>query len=414
MDGEEKPASFESTLSPRILYRSLPMNPIDDPKASGLHEHTRLAQAGSRWCSHTGAVSMPIYKSATFRHPGVGQSTGFDYSRTSNPTRKELETVLAAMEGAERALAFSTGMAAVDCVLRLFKPGDVIQVIEDLYGGTWRIMENLFRPWGLDIRYIDPLTVTDGKLGPHLLPESKGLFIESPTNPVMRVFDLRESVQAAHALGQIVIVDNTFQAFLCKPLELGADVVLFSGTKYLGGHNDLLCGVLAARTPELAERLGWLQNTTGAVLGPEDSWLLLRSLKTLPLRLARQEENASALAHWLWAHPRVVKVHYPGLADHPGHALHRSQSNGFGGMLSIEVDDPALVKQILERVKVWMYAESLGGVESLITFPVLQTHADIAVEVRERLGVNDRLLRLSVGIEHIDDLVADLAQALEV
>lgn len=390
------------------------MTSIDTQAAPGTHENTRLAQAGSRWCSRTGAVSMPIYKSATFRHPGVGQSTGFDYSRTSNPTRQELEAVLASLEGAERAFAFSTGMAAVDCVLRLFSPGDVIQVIEDLYGGTWRILEGLFRPWGLDIRYIDPLAVVDGKLGPHLLPESKGLFLETPTNPVLRVLDIKEAVEAAHALGQVVIVDNTFQPFLCKPLELGADVSLYSGTKYLSGHNDLLAGVLAARTPELAQRLGWLQNTTGAVLGPEDSWLMLRSLKTLPLRFSRQEENAAALAHWLWAHPRVTKVHFPGLADHPGHALQKSQSKGFGAMLSIEVDDPALVKQVLERVKVWMYAESLGGVESLITFPVLQTHADMLPEVRDRLGVTDRLLRLSVGIEHIDDLVADLAQALEI
>jgi cystathionine beta-lyase/cystathionine gamma-synthase len=384
-----------------------------EPNASGIHEHTRLAQAGSRWCERTGAVSMPVYRSATFRHPGVGQSTGFDYSRTSNPTRKELEDVLAAMEGAERALAFSSGMAAVDCVLRLFSPGDVVQVIEDLYGGTWRMLEKLFRPWGLDIRYIDPLAVKEGRLGPHLDPASKGLFLETPSNPVMRVLDLKEAIDAAHALGQVVIVDNTFQAFLCKPLELGADIALYSGTKYLGGHNDLLAGVLAARTPELAERLGWLQNTTGAVLGPDESWMLLRSLKTLPLRMARQEENAASLAHWLWAHPRIVKVLYPGLADHPGHALHRRQSKGFGAMLSVEVDDPALVKQVLERVKVWMYAESLGGVESLVTFPVLQTHADMLPEVRERLGVSDRLLRLSVGIEHIDDLVADLAQALE-
>ena len=390
------------------------MESHETASTASLHEHTLLAQAGSRWCERTGALTMPIYKSATFRHPGVGQSTGFDYSRTSNPTRKELEEVLATMEGASSALAFSTGMAAVDCVLRLFAPGDVIQVIEDLYGGTWRILESLFRPWGLDIRYIDPTTVEEGRLGPHLLPESKALFVETPTNPVLRVFDLREAAEAAHAQGQILIVDNTFQPFLCKPLELGADIALYSGTKYLGGHNDLLAGVLAARTPELAERLAWLQNTTGAVLGPEDSWLLLRSLKTLPLRFARQEENAQALAHWLWAHPRVLKVHYPGLTDHAGHELHRSQSKGFGAMLSIEVDQPELVNQVLERVKVWMYAESLGGVESLITFPVLQTHADMLPEVRARLGVSDRLLRLSVGVENIDDLVRDLAQALEV
>lgn len=374
------------------------------------HAETRLAQAGSRWCERTGAVSMPIYYSSTFRHPGPGVSTGFDYSRTANPTRSELENTLACLEGGVRALAFGSGMAAIDAVLRLFAPGDTVLVLEDLYGGTWRLLEKVFKPWGLHVRYLDP----DRPLPAQLSPEAKAVFVETPTNPLLRVIDLSSLIAAAHALNQLVIVDNTFLTFqLQRPLALGADVVVYSGTKFLGGHNDLLAGVLVARDEAIAERLAWIQNTSGAVLSPQDSWLLLRGLKTLDLRLERQQENARTVAVFLCNHPHVTVVHWPGLLSHPGHVIQNVQAKGPGSMLSFEVDRPDRVYAVLRKVQVFLYAESLGGCESLITFPVLQTHADMDPQVRARLGINERLLRVSVGIEHVDDLIADLKQALE-
>lgn len=374
------------------------------------HCETRLAQAGSRWCERTGAISMPIYHSSTFRHPGPGESTGFDYSRTSNPTRAELENTLATLEGGARALAFSSGMAAIDAVLRLFAPGDTLLVLEDLYGGTWRLLEGVFKPWGLQIRYLNP----DLPLPAQLTPEAKAVFVETPTNPLLRVIDLPGLIAAARALNQLVIVDNTFLTFqLQKPLELGADIALYSGTKFLAGHNDVLAGVLIARESAVAERLAWIQNTSGAVLGPQDSWLLLRGLKTLALRLERQQANARRVAEFLQGHAHVSVVHWPGLESHPAFTVQNQQASGPGAMLSFEVDRPERVYKILRKVQVFLYAESLGGCESLITFPVLQTHADMDPAVRARLGINDHLLRVSVGIEHVDDLVADLAQALE-
>jgi len=389
-------AKFSKTDLPRLPDKARP--------------ETRLAQAGSRWCERTGAVSMPIYHSSTFRHPAPGESTGFDYSRTSNPTRLELESTLASLEGGARALAFSSGMAAIDAVLRLFSPGDKILVLEDLYGGTWRLLEKIYRPWGLEIHYLDPTR----PLPDQLLPEAKAVFVESPTNPLLRVIDLAELANAAHSLDQVVIVDNTFLTFqLQKPLELGADIVVYSGTKFLGGHNDLLAGLLVARSSSCGENLAWLQNTTGAVLGPQDSWLLLRGLKTLSLRLERQQENARTVAVFLANHPHVTAVHWPGLRTHEGHTIQNRQSLGPGAMLSFEVDNPERVYTILRKVRIFLYAESLGGCESLITFPVLQTHADMDPQVRARLGINDRLLRVSVGVEHVDDLIEDLKYALE-
>lgn len=392
---------METPKTPELPFAPLP------PQA---HSSTRLAQAGSRWCQRTGAVSMPVYHSSTFRHPSLGQSTGFDYSRTANPTRSELENSLATLEGGARALAFSSGMAAIDACLRLFNPGDTVLVLEDLYGGTWRLLEGLYKPWGLKIHYLNP----DLPLAPQLLPHAKAVFVETPTNPLLRVIDLKELIATAHRLGQWVLVDNTFLTFqLQKPLELGADVTLYSGTKFLGGHNDLLAGILVARDPALGERLAWLQNTTGAVLSPQDSWLLLRGLKTLALRLERQQQNARTLAVFLENHPHVKAVHWPGLLTHPNHFIHNQQAFGPGAMLSFEVDRPERVAPLLNRVQVFLYAESLGGCESLITFPLAQTHADMAPAVRQRLGIHDRLLRVSVGIEHIDDLINDLKQALE-
>lgn len=374
---------------------------------------TLLAQAGSRWDEKTGAVSMPVYHSSTFRHPGLGQSTGYDYSRTANPTRSVLEQTLALAEGGEhtQAFAFSSGLAAIDTVIRLLQPGQRILVTEDLYGGTFRLFEKIFAPGGITATFID--TSNADAVRAAFTDDIAAVFLEVPSNPLLNIADIRLVADLAKSRGALTIVDNTFLTF-CRqqPLQLGADIVVYSATKYLGGHDDVLGGVVAAASPELAGKIGFLQNAVGAVLGPQDSWLLLRGLKTLPLRLARQEENALALARWLAQHPRVTRVYYPGLSDHPGHGLYKRQASGFGAMVSFEIDDPARVEAVLAGVQVFMFAESLGGVASLITFPAVQTHADIDHAERERLGINDRLLRLSVGIEDFEDLRGDLEEVL--
>lgn len=374
---------------------------------------THLAQAGARWDEQTGAVSMPVYHSSTFRHPGLGRSTGYDYSRTANPTRSVLEQTLALAEGGPgaRAFAFSSGLAAIDAIARLFKPGDRIVATEDLYGGTYRLFEKIFRLYGIDFVYVN--TADTATVQQAFTAEVAAVFVEVPSNPLLNVADIRTIAGLAVRNGALLIVDNTFLTFCCqRPLDLGADIAVYSGTKYLGGHDDVVAGIAITAKPELAEKIGFMQNAAGAILGPQDSWLLLRGLKTLPLRLARQEENALALARWLALHPRVTRVYYPGLPEHPGHELLKLQASGFGAMVSFEVADQATIEGILAGVRVFMFAESLGGVESLITFPAVQTHADIAPDVRERLGINDRLLRLSVGIEDIDDLRRDLEEVL--
>ncbi len=372
-----------------------------------------LAQAGSRWDDKTGAVSMPVYHSSTFRHPGLGRSTGFDYSRSANPTRSVLEQTLAKIEGAEntRAFAFASGLAAIDAILRLFRPGDQILVTEDLYGGTFRLFETLFRPYGIEAKYVN--TTDLAAVERALDHRVKLIFLEVPSNPLLNVADIPAIAALAKARGILTAVDNTFLTPVRqRPLELGADLAVYSGTKYLNGHDDVVAGVVATNRPELADKIAFVQNAAGAILGPQDSWLLLRGLKTLPLRLAKQEANALELAQWLSGHSAVKRVFYPGLPDHPGHEILRRQASGFGAMISFEVADPDRVPAILAGVKLFMFAESLGGVESLITFPAVQTHADMAPAIRERLGINHRLLRLSIGIEDVDDLRQDLEQAL--
>ena len=372
---------------------------------------TILAQAGSRWDERTGAISMPVYHSSTFRHPALGQSTGFDYSRTANPTRLVLEELLAKIDGGVRGFAFASGLAAIDAVIRLFQPGDKILATEDLYGGTFRLFEKLFRPYGIETVYVN--TANRAAVAAAFDARTKAVFLEVPSNPLLNVADIRAIAETARKHGALTIVDNTFMTpFWQRPLELGADIAVYSGTKYLCGHDDVVAGLVTTNRAEIAEKIGFIQNAAGAILGPQDSWLLLRGLKTLPLRLERQEANARRLAAWLAQHPRVTKVFYPGLAAHPGHAVQQRQASGFGAMISFEVADPARIPQILAGVKVFLFAESLGGVESLITFPVAQTHADIAPEIRARLGISDRLLRLSVGVENVEDLEHDLEAVL--
>lgn len=384
--------------------------PLITPKPANLE--TLLAQAGNRRDPATGAISAPIYQTASFGHPALGQSTGFDYSRTANPTRLALEETLAAADGGHRAFAFASGMAAIDAALRLFAPGDRIVATEDLYGGTFRLFDKVFRPLGIAVDFVD---TSDTRAVEAALarPDVRGLFVESPTNPLLKVADLRALAALARARGVLTIIDNTFLTpVLQRPLDLGADLAVYSATKYLAGHNDVVAGAVVTRTPELSERVAFLQNATGAILGPQDAWLTLRGLKTLALRVRRQQENALALARWLCAHPHVRQVHYPGLPAHPGHAILSREKCGWGGMIAFEIDDPERVPEILAGVRVFLFAESLGGVESLITYPAVQTHADIDEATRERLGINRRLLRLSVGIEDPLDLIRDLENVL--
>ncbi|MHC1710822.1 MAG: PLP-dependent aspartate aminotransferase family protein [Solidesulfovibrio sp.] len=376
-----------------------------------MHPESYLAQCGSRWDSRTGSISMPIYQNATFRHPGLGQSTGYDYSRSGNPTRTVLEETIATIDGGCRGLAFASGMAALDCLAHLFAPGDTVVLTEDLYGGTYRLFERVYRPLGISTVYVD--TSDTDAVEAALKQGAKGLLVESPTNPLLKVADLRALGRLTRTHGCLFIVDNTFMTpLLQRPLDVGADVTVYSATKYLSGHNDVVGGLLVAREPDLAEKLAFHQNAIGAVLGPQDCWLAMRGMKTLGVRLRRQQASALHVATFLAGHPGVRQVHFPGLPDHPGHDRQLLQATGFGAMVSFEVADPTKVADILAGVKLFMFAESLGGVESLITLPALQTHADIAPEIRARLGVTDALLRLSIGLEDPDDLVADLDAVL--
>ena len=374
---------------------------------------TILAHAGLCTDQITGAVSTPIYQTATFRHPAVGVSTGYDYSRTINPTRQALEKAIAELEKGDRGFAFASGMAAISAVLMLFSSGDHLIVSDDLYGGTYRIFEKNFKQFGLSVTYADISNA--GHVKEAIIPgRSKALFIETPSNPLMKITDLGEIMALTRTNGLLTIVDNTFMTpYLQRPLEFGVDIVVHSGTKYLGGHNDVLAGTVVTRSPELSDKIGFIQNSTGGILGPLDSWLVLRGLKTLALRLERQQENAQKIASWLAQNSHVKEVYYPGLPAHPGHLTHKKQSAGFGAMLSFRVRDAARAEELINHCRLITFAESLGGVETLITYPVRQTHGDIPAEIRERIGVTDDLLRLSVGIEHVEDLIEDLEQAIE-
>jgi cystathionine gamma-synthase len=371
---------------------------------------TQAAHIGLDRETRTGAVTVPIYQTATFRHPGLGQSTGYDYSRSGNPTREALEQGIALLDGGCRGFAYASGMAAITSLMFLFRQGDHLIVTEDLYGGSYRVFEKIFQQFGLSFSYVD---TSDAALVTEAIrPTTRAIFVESLTNPLLKVADVEALAALCKEKGLLCIVDNTFLTpYLLRPLDAGADITIYSGSKYLAGHNDTVCGLVAVKDPALAEQVYFHQNGIGAVLGPQDSWLTIRGMKTLTIRMERQQENAAALALWLKDHPKVGKVYYPGLADHPGHELMERRGKGFGAMISFEVTEPQLVERLLMRTRLISFAESLGGVESLITFPQVQTHADIEPETLERLGINNLLLRLSVGIEDKEDLIADLAQA---
>ena len=363
----------------------------------------------------TGAISTPIHLSATYRHPGFKMSTGYDYGRVANPTRDELENIMCALERGERAWAVSSGMAAINLVLQLFKPGDHILLSEDLYGGTVRLADDIYSQYGIDFEYVN--TADTDLVKSKIRPATRGLFIETPSNPMMLVSDIAALAELAHANNAMLIVDNTFLSpHFQKPLTLGADIVVHSGTKYLCGHNDIIAGfvIVKAKDSLAGKQLELFVKSEGPNLAPIDSWLMLRSIKTLGIRVECQAVNAIKIAKWLKEQPMVTDVYYVGLAGHPGREIHRRQSTGDGSMISFKVKTADLAKAMLGRLKLICFAESLGGVESLLTYPIAQTHAEMPAELLAQTGLDDRLLRLSVGIEDVDDLLADLAQAMSV
>lgn len=353
-----------------------------------------------------GALTFPIYQTATYAHPAVGQSTGYDYSRLQNPTREHLEKVVASLEGGIDALALSTGIAAITLMMELFKPGDHLIVESDLYGGSIRLFNNVSEKNGIEFSRV---ACSNEDVESHVKDNTKAIYIETPTNPMMNVTDIGALAGIAKKHGLLLIVDNTFLSpYFQNPLKLRADIVIHSGTKYLGGHNDTLAGFIVTNNEEISEKLRFLIKTTGAGLSPFDSFLLERGIKTLGIRMERAQENAFALAEWLKKQDVVTKVIYPGLPEHPGHEIMKKQARGFGAMITFDLDTKEHAIALLEKVRMIKFAESLGGVETLITYPTTQTHADVPVEIREKNGITDSTLRLSVGIEDSKDLIAEL------
>jgi len=355
-----------------------------------------------------GSVNVPIYQTSTYAQPSVGKPKVFDYARGGNPTREAFQQALAALEGGGRCYAFGSGMAAESTLMLTLRPGDHVLLADDVYGGTYRLLSKVLEPWGLSFSTVD-LNDVDAIRGA-FRPQTRVVWFETPSNPLLKVVDLEAVCTVAHEAGARVVVDNTFATpALQRPLELGADAVMHSVTKYLGGHSDLIGGAIVTSDPEWIERLGFLVNAVGAVPGPMDSYLGLRGLKTLALRMQKHSENASAIADWLSSHPKVRRVYFPGLPTHPGHDIAARQMSSFGGMVSFEVGSGDEAIAVVERTELFFLAESLGGVESLIEVPGPMTHASVAGSALE---VAPELIRLSVGIEHVDDLIADLAQAL--
>ena len=359
------------------------------------------------------AISYPIYQTASFSHIKLGHNqSGFDYSRESNPTRSYLEETLASLEGAADALAFSSGMAAISVCFEAFKPGDHIICTDDLYGGAVRLFKLISEKNGYEIEYVD--TGDEERIKEKIRPETRAIYVETPSNPMLHVTDIRRTAEIAHENNALLIVDNTFLSpYFQNPLALGADIVVHSGSKFLAGHNDTICGFLCTADEERAKNYRLLAKTTGAALAPFDSWLVLRGIKTLALRQRKQEENAGRLACWLKEREEVEEVFYLGLPEHKGYELNKKQARGFGSMISFKVKNEETALRLLRNIKLITFAESLGGVESLLTYPKVQTHPDVPENVRQKLGIDEKLLRLSVGIEDAEDLINDLRQAFE-
>jgi len=372
---------------------------------------TIAVHAGSEPDELTGSVTVPIYQTSTYAQESIGKNKGYEYARTQNPTRSAVERNIAALEGARFGFAFASGMAAIDATLRLVKAGEHVIVSDNTYGGTSRLFTRILANYNLEFDFVDtsdPLNVEAA-----IKPNTKMVFIETPTNPVMIVTDLKEVSEIAHRAGAKVVCDNTFMSpYLQRPLEFGVDIVVHSTTKYLNGHSDGVGGVVVLNDEEDANWIGFVQNSAGAILSPFDSWLVLRGTKTLALRMEQHDKTGRAVAAFLEEHPNVKKVYYPGSASHPQHALARRQQHGFGGMVSFDVGSLENARKVLDSVKLCTLAESLGGVETLISHPATMTHASVEEDKRQRLGITDGLVRISVGIEDTDDIIADLDQAL--
>ena len=359
----------------------------------------------------TGSVNVPIYQTSTYKQEAVGKHKGYEYSRTGNPTRAALEEMIAVLENGHAGFAFGSGMAAITAVIMLFSKGDHVILTDDVYGGTYRVISKVLNRFGIEHTFVNTTNIEE--VVAVVRPNTKAIYVETPTNPLLKITDIKKISTFAKENGLLTIVDNTFMTpYWQTPLSLGADIVLHSATKYLGGHSDVVAGVVAVKHAELAEELHFIQNSTGGILGPQDSFLLLRGLKTLGIRMEEHEVNARAIAGFLSNHPKVNKVYYPGLTTHPNHALATEQANGYGAIISFDVDSEETLNHILERLQYFTLAESLGAVESLVSIPSQMTHASIPVDRRKELGITDTLIRISVGIEDGEDLLEDLARAL--
>lgn len=375
--------------------------------------NTAVIHGGIYGDKYTGAVNVPIYQTSTFEQDGLGEMrAGWEYARTGNPTRQALEALIAELEAGKAGFAFASGMAAITAVLHLFHSGDKLLLSSNVYGGTFRVLDKVFNHFGLEYSLEDMSDIEAFKA--KLTPEVKAVIIESPANPLLTITDIQGIAAAAHANNALVIVDNTFMTpYLQQPIKLGADIVVHSATKYLGGHSDLVAGLAVVNSEELAQQLAFIQNSTGGVLGPQDSFLLIRGIKTLSVRLDRHVENAEYLAAWLAANPQVKKVYYPGLPQHPGYDINQQQARNGGAMISFELTEEHDVNKFFKGLQLIALAESLGGVESLVCHPATMTHAAIPYEIRQKVGITDNLIRLSVGIEAKEDLLHDLQQAIE-
>ena len=372
---------------------------------------TKLIHGGIVGDVTTGAVSTPIYQVSTYKQQSVGQFNGYEYSRTGNPTRHALEVLISDLEGGKAGFAFGSGMAAISSVMMLFSKGDHIVLTDDVYGGTYRVMTKVLNRFGISATFVDSSDVS--KVEEAIEENTKAIFLETPTNPLLKVTDIEAVTKLAREKGLLTIVDNTFMTpYLQQPIAQGADIVLHSATKYIGGHSDVVAGLVVVATEKLAEDLHFIQNSVGAILGPQDSWLLIRGIKTLGLRMEEHNVNAKKIAEFLDGHAAVRKVYYPGLKTHPGRELMKRQATGFGGMISFDVGSEKKADELLAKLRYFTLAESLGAVESLISIPARMTHASIPRERRLQLGITDGLVRISVGIEDVEDLLEDLAKAL--